>query len=521
MWGIAKRQGNRFWYDHTKVRILLPQMSLLRHVPENILVYACLLPLVGAGIISVTNKKHTNRIKKIALHFSFLPNIFFLWALSRFKQSATTLFQHTTQNQWLPGLNLELNWGVDGISILFILLTTFLVPLCILSGWESVKGGHVKGYYFSFLLIEFLLVAAFCALNVFFFFLFFESILIPMFLIIGIWGSREKKVLASYYFFLYTLAGSVLMLLAIMYIHHQSGTTDYETLLVFKFTLTEQKLLWLCFFAAFAAKMPMIPIHLWLPEAHVEAPTAGSIILAGVLLKLGTYGFIRFSIPLFPEASLFFTPLVYSFSVLGVIYASFTAIRQSDMKKIIAYTSVAHMNVVMLGIFSFNEIGVEGAILQSVSHGFVASALFALIGVTYERFGTRTIKYYGGLVHVMPLYASVFLFFTLANIGFPGTSSFIGEFLILTGVFKVSTGAAFWGAISMVLGGCYSLWLYNRIVFGNFKSHNIIKSTDLNKREIFILTALATYTVLVGVFPNLCLSIIHGSVSQVIEIAQP
>ena len=338
-----------------------------------------------------------------------------------------------------------------------------------------------------------------------------------MFLVIGIWGSRERKVLASYYFFLYTLLGSVLMLLSITYIYYQTGTTDYEMILAFKFSFVEQKFLWMSFFLAFAAKVPMMPVHLWLPEAHVEAPTAGSIILAGVLLKLGTYGFIRFSLPFFPEASFFFTPLVYTLSVMGVIYASFTAMRQTDIKRVIAYTSVAHMNVVMLGIFSFNVIGVEGAILQSLSHGCVASALFAIIGVIYERYGTRLIKYYGGLASTMPLYSSVFLFFTMANIGFPGTSNFIGEFLILVGSFKVNSSVTFFGATGMILGGCYALWLLNRTIFGNLRTQYINQTIDLNKREVAIFFPLIAYTLLLGLTPNTCLSTIHMSVNNIIE----
>lgn len=338
-----------------------------------------------------------------------------------------------------------------------------------------------------------------------------------MFLVIGVWGSRERKVLASYYFFLYTLLGSVLMLLSITYIYYQTGTTDYEMVLAFKFSFLEQKFLWLSFFLAFSAKVPMMPVHLWLPEAHVEAPTAGSIILAGVLLKLGTYGLIRFSLPFFPEASFFFTPIVYTLSVISIIYASFTAMRQTDIKRVIAYTSVAHMNVVMLGIFSFNVIGVEGAILQSLSHGCVASALFAIIGVVYERYGTRLIKYYGGLASTMPLYSSVFLFFTMANIGFPGTSNFIGEFLILVGSFKVNSSVTFFGATGMVLGGCYALWLLNRIIFGNLRTQYISQTIDLNKREVVIFFPLIVYTLLLGLTPNTCLSTIHMSVNNLIE----
>jgi proton-translocating NADH-quinone oxidoreductase chain M len=313
----------------------------------------------------------------------------------------------------------------------------------------------LKEYLIAFLLLEFFLIGVFCILDLLLFYIFFESVLIPMFLIVGIWGSRERKILASYYFFLYTLLGSVVMLLSILYIYYQVGTTDYEMLLTFSFSEIEQKFLWFTFFLAFASKVPMVPVHLWLPEAHVEAPTAGSVILAGVLLKLGTYGFIRYSLPLFPNASFFFTPLVYTISAIGIIYTSFTAIRQSDFKRIIAYTSIAHMNLVMLGIFSFNSIGIEGAIFQSLSHGFVASALFLVIGIVYDRYHTRIVKYYSGLASVMPIYITIFMFFTMANISFPGTSSFVGEFLILTGSFKCNTSVTFLGATGVIIGGAY------------------------------------------------------------------
>ena len=307
------------------------------------------------------------------------------------------------------------------------------------------------------------------------------------------------------------------MLLSILYIHYQIGTTDYEILLTFSFSELEQKVLWFTFFIAFASKVPMVPVHLWLPEAHVEAPTAGSVILAGVLLKLGTYGLIRYSIPLFPQASFFFTPFVYTVAVIGIIYTSFTAIRQSDFKRIIAYTSIAHMNLVILGIFSFNSIGLEGAIFQSLSHGFVASALFLVIGIVYDRYHTRIVKYYSGLATVMPIYVSIFLFFTMANISFPGTSSFIGEFLILTGSFKCSTSVTFLGATGVILGGAYSLWLLNRIAFGNMKVQYCAKSIDLNKREFTCFLPLILGTLFLGVFPNIVLSSIHCSVNYLIE----
>jgi proton-translocating NADH-quinone oxidoreductase chain M len=327
-----------------------------------------------------------------------------------------------------------------------------------------------------------------------------------MFLIIGIWGSRERKIRAAYFFFLYTLLGSVLMLLAILYIYYQVGTTDYEILLSVSFSNIEQKMLWLALFASFAAKIPMVPVHLWLPEAHVEAPTAGSVILAGVLLKLGPYGFIRFSLPLFPIASFYFAPIVYTIAAVGVVYTSFTAIRQTDFKRIIAYTSVAHMNLVMIGIFSFSIIGLEGAILQSISHGFVASALFIIIGVVYERHHTRMIKYYSGIVHIMPLYATIFLIFTMANIGLPGTSSFVGEFMILTGSFKVNSSVTFMGALGMILGGCYALWLFNRITYGNLKTQYLKYYSDINKREFFTFLPLIIGTIFLTVSLIRCIN---------------
>jgi proton-translocating NADH-quinone oxidoreductase chain M len=308
------------------------------------------------------------------------------------------------------------------------------------------------------------------------------------------------------------------MLLSILYIYCQIGTTDYEILLTFSFSKLEQKFLWFAFFLAFASKVPMVPVHLWLPEAHVEAPTAGSVILAGVLLKLGTYGFIRFSLPLFPKASFYFTPFVYMIAVIGVIYTSFTAMRQTDIKRIIAYTSIAHMNLVILGIFSFNTIGLEGAIILSLSHGFVASALFLIIGVIYDRYGTRLVKYYGGLATVMPIYTIIFLFFTMANISFPGTSSFVGEFLILVGSFKVNKSVTFLGATGVILGGAYSLWLLNRIVFGNLKIQYISNFLDLSSREFVVFFPLILSTFLIGIYPDIFLSSIHMSVNNLIEL---
>ena len=483
---------------------------------ENILIYLFLLPLIGIFFLIAIPSTKYELLKQITFIVScliFLCSLV-LWVI--FNKSIGT-FQFITKSLWIDSLNLNLTLGIDGISLFFLLLTTLLIPLCLLVGWNSINS-NLKEYLISFLIMEFFLIGVFCVLDLLLFYIFFESVLIPMFLIIGVWGSRERKIRAAYFFFLYTLLGSVLMLLSILYIYYQVGTTDYEVLLTFSFSPIEQQIMWFTFFTSFATKVPMVPVHLWLPEAHVEAPTAGSVILAGVLLKLGTYGFIRFSLPLFPEACFYFAPLVYAFAAIGIVYTSFTAIRQTDFKRIIAYTSVAHMNLVMLGIFSFNVIGIEGAILQSLSHGFVASALFLIIGVVYDRHHTRMVKYYGGLVHVMPIYVFIFLFFTMANIGLPGTSSFVGEFLILVGSFKVNTSVTFIGATGMIIGGCYSLWLFNRIAYGNLKIQYFTQFLDVNKREFLTFLPLIIGTVVMGLLPSVFLDPMHMSVNTLIEL---
>ena len=482
---------------------------------KHIILYLLLLPLLGVLLLLIAPSWNKNLLKSIALFFSsitFLLSLI-LWVLF---DKSTGNFQFVEKYYWLPNLNINFIVGIDGISLFFVILTTLLIFLCLLTSWNSISF-NLKEYLISFLIMEFFLIGVFCILDLLLFYIFFESVLIPMYLIIGIWGSRERKIRAAYFFFLYTLLGSVLMLLAILYLYFQVGTTDYEILLTTILTSKEQKLLWIAFFASFATKVPMVPMHIWLPEAHVEAPTAGSVILAGVLLKLGTYGLIRFSFPLFPEASFYFTPLVYSIAVIGIIYTSFTAIRQTDFKRIIAYTSVAHMNLVIVGMFSFNSIGLEGAILQSLSHGFVASALFLIIGVVYERHHTRMVKYYGGLVHVMPIYIIIFLIFTMANIGLPGTGSFIGEFLILVGSYKLNTTITFFSATGMVLGGCYSLWLFNRIAYGNLKTQYLHEFVDIGKREFFIFFPLLSGTLIMGLYPNLFLNPIHMSVNFLLE----
>ena len=483
---------------------------------KNLLTYILLSPLLGVFFLVITPSTNKNLLRIIALNTSCLTFILSLLLWVFFDKSVST-FQFANKFLWMPIFNINFTMGVDGISLFFIILTTLLIPLCLLVSWDSIKF-NLKEYLLAFLIMEFFLIGVFCILDLFLFYIFFESVLIPMFLIIGVWGSRERKIRASYFFFLYTLLGSVLMLLSILYIYHQVGTTDYEILLTFTFSELEQKIMWFTFFASFATKVPMVPVHLWLPEAHVEAPTAGSVILAGVLLKLGTYGFIRFSLPLFPYACFYFAPFVYSMSVVGIIYTSFTAIRQTDFKRIIAYTSVAHMNLVMVGLFSFNIIGLEGAILQSLSHGFVASALFLIIGVVYDRHHTRMVKYFGGLVHVMPIYTIIFLFFTMANIGLPGTSSFVGELLILTGSFKTNTSITFLSATGMIIGGCYSLWLFNRIAYGNLKTQYINNFLDINKREFMTFFPLILGTFVMGLYPVVFLDSIHLSTNMLVEL---
>jgi proton-translocating NADH-quinone oxidoreductase chain M len=483
---------------------------------NNLLIYTLLFPIFGILLLEITPASEEKLMKVIALNASCLSFIGSLLVWFFFQKSLGS-FQFVTKIDWLASFNLTFTLGIDGISLFFLLLTTLLIPLCIVTSWNSIST-NLKEFLIAFLVLDFFLIGTFCVLDLLLFYIFFESVLIPMFLIVGVWGSRERKILAAYYFFLYTLLGSVLMLLSILYIYRQVGTTNYEVLLTFSFSKLEQKFLWFTFFLAFASKVPMVPVHLWLPEAHVEAPTAGSVILAGILLKLGTYGFIRFSLPLFPYASFFFTPLVYTVAIIGIVYTSFTAIRQTDFKRIIAYTSIAHMNLVILGIFSFNVIGLEGAIMQSLSHGFVASALFLVIGVVYDRYRTRLVKYYGGLASVMPIYIFVFLFFTLANISFPGTSSFVGEFLILVGSFKVNTTITFLGATSVVIGGAYSLWLFNRIAYGNIKTQYTNFFLDLSPRELVVFLPLILGTIIVGVYPNIFLTSIHASVNSLVEL---
>lgn len=490
---------------------------------NSILSLLFFFPLAGSFLLLFIPAEKKNLLKTIGL---FIAGIEFLLSLTlwiNFNKSLSK-FQFVEYIHysfpWDSSSSTVVTLGVDGISLFFVLLTTLLIFLCLLASWENIHH-HLKEYILAFLVLESLLIGVFIVLDILLFYVLFESTLIPMFVMILIWGSRERKIRAANFLFLYTLFGSVFMLAAILYIAWSTGTTDYQLIIASsQFTNFEQRLMWFAFFLSFATKVPMLPLHIWLPEAHVEAPTAGSVILAGILLKLGTYGFLRFSLPLFPEANFYFAPFVYTLSVLGVIYTSLTAIRQTDFKRIIAYTSVAHMNIVMIGIYSLNLIGLEGSIIQSVSHGFVASALFLIIGVVYDRFHTRLIKYYGGLVHIMPLYTIVFLFFTMANIALPGTSSFVGEFLILTGSLKENTTVTFLGSTGMILGGAYSLWLFNRVVYGNLKKEpdhlHLVYSHDLNRREFYVFFPLILGTLVLGIYPKIFLDSLDATVLNLV-----
>jgi NADH-quinone oxidoreductase subunit M len=457
---------------------------------------------IGLLLIIFIPSKHPRLLSPIALASTSFAFVVSLGLWLNF-DACTPKFQYV--------VNYGPHLGLDSISLYFVLLTTFLFPLCILASWGKI---HTKIFLSCFVSIEILLVLVFSVIDLVWFYVLFESVLIPIFLIIGIYGSRSRKIRASYFFFVYTLIGSLFILCAILYIYGLLGTSQYESLVNYPFSFQEQKWLWLGFFLSFAVKVPILPFHIWLPEAHVEAPTPGSAILAGVLLKLGTYGFVRYSLPLFPEACLYYTPFVFTLSLIGIFYTSLTAIRQTDLKRIIAYTSVAHINLVVLGIFSFTSIGLHGCIIQSLSHGFVSSALFLLIGTLYDRYHTRLFLHYGGLVHVIPIFGIFFVIFTIANIALPGSSSFVGEFLLLVGLFEANPVATFFGATSIVLGGIYSLWLLNRILYGNLKLQYLNTFTDLNRREVIVLGPLAFAVLYLGVYPEVFLDTLHASIEH-------
>ncbi|MEI5663788.1 NADH-quinone oxidoreductase subunit M [Bosea sp. CCNWLW174] len=467
----------------------------------GILTGLLVLPLVGAAFILAQRGDEASvnsNARWAALIATVATFILALVAWGRF-DSANPGFQMVESHVWVSDI-IKFKLGVDGFSFPFVVLTAFLMPFCILASWTSVEK-RVREYMVAFLILETLMIGVFVALDLVLFYLLFEAGLIPMFLIIGIWGGK-RRVYASYKFFLYTLLGSVLMLLAIMAMYWNAGTTDIPTLLAHKFPVQMQPWLWLAFFASFAVKMPMWPVHTWLPDAHVEAPTAGSVILAAILLKMGGYGFIRFSIPMFPDASAMFAPLVFALSVIAIIYTSLVALMQEDIKKLIAYSSVAHMGFVTMGLFTLTPQGIQGAMFQMVSHGLVSGALFLCVGVIYDRMHTREIAAYGGLVNRMPLYAVVFMIFTMANVGLPGTAGFVGEFLTLMGAFKANPWVAFLATTGVILSAGYALWLYRRVVFGELTKPELKDITDLNAREIAIFVPLVLLTIWYGIAPG-------------------
>ena len=474
------------------------------------------LPLVGAVLIFLIRGEPeivARNARNVALWTSL-----FTFALSLLLwvgfDTTTADFQFAEQAPWIAGYNINYHLGVDGISLFFILLTTFLTPLCVVASWRVITD-RVKEYMIAFLVMETMMVGVFSALDFVLFYLFFEGTLIPMFLIIGVWGG-PRRVYSAFKFFLFTLLGSVLFLLAILTIYFHTGTTDIPTLMGADFPFEMQRWLWLAFFASFAVKVPMWPVHTWLPDAHVEAPTAGSMVLAGVLLKFGGYGFLRFSLPMLPEATAFFTPLIFTLSVVAIIYTSLVALAQEDMKKLIAYSSVAHMGFVTIGIFTLNTQGIEGAILVMLSHGVVSAALFFTVGVLYDRMHSRLIASYGGLVHRMPVYAFMFMLFMLASVGLPGTSGFVGEFLTLAGAYQANTLVAALATTGVILGAAYMLWLYRRVVFGELTKEELKDILDLDPRETAIYASMAVVVMVLGIYPEAFLSVIRVSVENLI-----
>lgn len=475
------------------------------------------LPLVGVLFI-LLNSGDEIKVKKTSFRVSLLTSLLvFIMSLFLWLQfdNTTKDFQFIENKKWIVDF-INYRVGVDGISILFVVLTAFITPICIVATYNSVTN-RTKDFFIALLVMETMMLGVFCSLDLFIFYLFFEAGLIPMFLIVGIWGGI-RRVYAAFKFFLYTLFGSVFMLVAIIFIYLETGTTDIQTILSFNIDQKYQYWLWLGFFASFAVKTPMWPVHTWLPDAHVEAPTSGSVILAAILLKMAGYGFIRFSLGFFPIASAYFAPLIFALSIVAVIYTSLVALMQKDMKKLIAYSSVAHMGFVTIGIFAFNSQGIEGSIFQMISHGIVSAALFLCVGVVYDRMHTREISEYGGVVNTMPRYSVIFLVFILAGLGLPGTSGFVGEFLVLIGAFKANYLVAFFAATGVVLSACYSLWLYRRVIFGTVANDNVKLLKEINKTELATLLPLVFLTILLGVFPNIILDTISVSVENVISV---
>jgi NADH-quinone oxidoreductase subunit M len=474
------------------------------------------LPLVGALFIMMMGGEDAavkRNARWVALWTTLVTLAVSLVLVWRFDATSAE-FQFVERQPWLAG-SITYHMGVDGISLPFVILTTGLMPLCIIASFQAIET-RVKEYMIAFLVLETLMVGTFAALDLVLFYLFFEGGLIPMFLIIGVWGG-PRRVYASFKFFLYTLLGSVLMLLAIMALYWNAGTTDIPALMRHVFPRELQTWAWLAFFASFAVKMPMWPVHTWLPDAHVEAPTAGSVILAAILLKMGGYGFLRFSLPMFPAASHDFAPLIFTLSVVAIIYTSLVALVQEDMKKLIAYSSVAHMGFVTMGIFAATTQGVAGGIFQMISHGLVSGALFLCVGVIYDRMHTREIAAYGGLVNRMPIYAAIFMVFTLANVGLPGTSGFVGEFLTLIGTFKVNTWVTTLATTGVILSAAYALWLYRKVIFGRLEKASLATITDLGGREMFIFAPLVILTILFGVYPKPVLDMSATSVAALLD----
>jgi NADH-quinone oxidoreductase subunit M len=475
------------------------------------------IPLIGAlFILAIRGDEEIvkRNARQVALWTSSVVFALSLLLWKNFDIS-TADFQFVEHRAWMPDFNIAYHVGVDGISVLFVLLTTLLIPICILASWESIQE-RVKEYMIAFLVLETMMVGMFVALDIIVFYIFFEAVLLPMFLIIGVWGG-SRRVYAAFKLFLYTLLGSVLMLLAILAMYFEAGTADIPTLLTHDFSAAMQTWLWLAFFASFAVKVPMWPVHTWLPDAHVEAPTAGSVILAGVLLKFGGYGFLRFSLPMFPLATADFTILIYTLSVIAVIYTSLVALAQEDMKKLIAYSSVAHMGFVTIGTFTLTVQGIEGAVYQMLSHGIVSAALFLIVGVVYDRIHSREIAVYGGLVHKMPAYSLIFMIFMLASVGLPGTGGFVGEFLILVGAFKANSWVAALAATGVILGAVYMLYLYRRVIFGKLTKEHLLKIKDLSPREMMVFAPLIMLIFWMGIYPSPFLDIMHVSVNNLID----
>ena len=474
------------------------------------------LPLLGALVILLIKEDETSvgNIRKVALWTSIGVFLLSLLIWLQFDNSKAE-YQFQEKIRWFSDFNFYYHIGIDGISLFMVILSTFLTPLCILASWESIKI-RVKEYMLAFLFLETVMIGMFASVDILLFYIFFEAVLIPMYLIIGIWGG-DRRIYASFKFFLYTLLGSVLMLIAIVVIYKLTNSMSIADLQGNYFSTNIQMYLWLAFFASFAVKIPMWPFHTWLPDAHVEAPTSGSVILAGVLLKMGGYGFIRFSLGMLPEASEFFAPLIMTLSIIAVVYTSLVAIAQTDIKKLIAYSSVAHMGLVTIGIFIVNSQGLEGAMIQMISHGVVSGALFLCVGVIYDRMHTREINFYGGLVNRMPIYSTVFMIFMLGSVGLPGTSGFIGEFLIIVGSFKYSSIVVIGAASGIILSAVYMLYLYKRIIFGVINNEKLKDILDLNLREKIILIPLAIAVLLIGIFPNIFIEPMRLSLDLIIS----